>query len=307
MLFLLVGWAENAEIHIVGENKSLADKRHNLSKDLSRWLKVAKLSISKDDGQATIEYNSSYVDGIKAAWASDYQWKVYKDNSCICVIPYEPAASNLFSDNPREYTTDIIDVDDGTIVAMNDMTTHGYGGIVLYIDGDKELSINQSAYIVSFNRVLRFYKYNSIIYALEGSEVGKNNQILKIRQENGRWEADRYIRLPDKPVAMTMDNNGNIIVVTRSSIFVIENRSLKILYSEVQLKCLNKCLFEFDDVNSVVVDSDNNIFLGMLQGVAKITIQDQRVEIFWLVPDEKILRDDLLNALKHEWWKHNWE
>lgn len=260
-------------------------------KDLSEWLQLEFPKCDKPDMEIIYHDTDSTTyetQGVPlySALLSLYSWEVYSEDGNVYVRPYNKYSSLGQLEIPECVAfwypeMPVFKVNDGWIVGTIEAPGAITGHILWYSNDCND------KYLISGDRVIQFIRYNNDLYALTGFSGYSiyDGKIIVIHKVDGRWEADRHIRLTQPPLAATFTGKDKMLVVTTRELINIHNDVREIIF-------MNDC-WEGLRPNSVALDSDNNIYIGMEQGVAKIISGSGGTEIVWLVPNNKILEDDV--------------
>jgi hypothetical protein len=195
-------------------------------------------------------------------------------SGCVSIYAFFDAdSSNL------ESFQDIIEVNNGWLIAYSDRRKSGdFSGLLVWVSKINCFEFEH----ISNDRIIKLLKFEDSVFALEGNwSTGK---VLKIDRVKNHWEADRFARLSQLPLAATFNNDGNMIIVTNGGIIEIIDNEPKVIYK-------NQFWINLG-VNSAAIDSNDNLYIGMRQGVAKLNLEGKEQVISWLVPNMKLLEED---------------
>ncbi len=129
-----------------------------------------------------------------------------------------------------------------------------------------------------------------MLFAIEGLahsgiSEGKVIKIIK-NDKTGKYESVIYSTLPEAPDAVTLDNDGSMIIVTTASL-------IKIASDGKIEKLIEGVFWSGFYANSVVIDSQRNAYIGMRQGIAKLSLTEPTPKIEWLIPNNSFLNEEM--------------
>lgn len=274
--------------------------------DLSRWLSLPPPKHERLLPKKGPPYN--YKDPGVAWYAanhSKHSWEVYlKDGKPHAKRfqhgetygqqqpPFEIPPDEA---HPRKGRQTSLMVDDGWLIGLD---AGEWGGSLWWYSPD-----GKEKYRISNDRIRQFMRMGDGIFALEGiahlrRSHGKIISIAK-SEDTDRWASALFANLPQAPYAAYLYRDKSFIVVTSSSLIRVSAwDKVETLMKDTFWRGLNP--------NSIVIDQNNYVFIGMRQGVAKFRLGVQPGSIQWLVPNRGILEEDLqgLNEMKRRLTRH---
>ena len=179
-----------------------------------------------------------------------------------------------------------INVDDGEIIS-NDM---GEFGARVYW----ESSYQSTSKIINYSHISSFIKTPIGILGRGGLShmCLCNGEIVKFFKKNDLWTSETVIAFHDTcPYAWCLHDN-NLWIVTDSGLL---NYSIYDLRLEMKIKEFWELLYP----NSIVIDSNNTVFIGMRDGIVEIK---NSCKIYWLIEKEEKLTEinELVKKFKEE-------
>jgi hypothetical protein len=215
------------------------------------------------------KYNSDMNDwivGIEKNEVYTFEWtKNYKKDS----LPFEikPSIPEERLIRGRRFVTA---VEDGYLIGFN---RGEWGGTLYWFskDGTKK-------YKISNDQIIQFKIRNKKIYAIEGlSHLSiSEGRIIEIKKENGIWTSVEYLKLADAPEALDLDNKNNFVIVTTSSLVLVDtNKKLKVLIA--------KGIWDYFLYPNSLVIQNENLYIGMRKGIFKYNTKTKKQE--WLLPN----------------------
>jgi hypothetical protein len=221
-------------------------------------------------------------------YASDYSklnWRVYLDHGQPRGVlgsgpdevqqsnrpQFEPKADNLVGANR------FAAVDDGWLVGFN----HGEFGAALYWfsrDGNRH-------YLISNDHVVAFFMRPDGIYAIEGmAHMGAScGSLIRVARtsEKGKWQAERFVRLPFAPNTIALKRDGNMIIALSDSLVsVTPNGQITTLIPDAPW-------WSIYPSSSVILPDDSRLYLGMRQFVGEVDLTTNKLRM--LVPSKEFL------------------
>lgn len=153
----------------------------------------------------------------------------------------------------------------------------------------------KESYKISDDQIVGFMVRGDALFAIEGLahlsiSEGKVIKIVK-NEKSGKYESVSYLTLPEAPDAVVLYKDGSFLIVTTASLVKIP------LDGKIE-KLLENTFWRALYPNSVVVDSRGDFYIGMRQGVAKISLSDIAPRIEWLVSSESFLSEEIENYKK---------
>lgn len=243
--------------------------------DITQWISVLPPKAGSDEGYS-------------ANW-SNHEWQVYLDGGAVHAKPYDP--NGRIGENPgfeipqskatrgRECT---IKVTDGWLIGFN---AGEWGGSLWWFSGT-----GKESYKISDDQIRGYIKKDDVLFAIEGLahsgiSEGKVIKIIK-NDKTGKYESVIYSTLPEASDAVTLDNDGSMIIVTTASL-------IKIASDGKIEKLIEGVFWSGFYANSVVIDSQRNAYIGMRQGIAKLSLTEPTPKIEWLIPNNSFLNEEM--------------
>ncbi len=171
-----------------------------------------------------------------------------------------------------------IRVEDGWLVGFN---AAEWGGSLWWYSLD-----GRQQYKISDDQIVQFVKMSDGLFALEGlAHLSlSEGKVIKLSKNgpNSSWNSSLWVELPQAPDAGVVHKDGSLIIVTTSGLVrVIKQRKVETL--------LEKTFWWGMYPNSVLIDTNNFVFIGMRQGILKWRIGDLPDTMIWLVPSKEFL------------------
>jgi hypothetical protein len=227
---------------------------------------------------------------VYAANYSEYEWEVFKDAGHVYVRRIQSqdreASADLPFEIPREPAfagrRSTLPVDNGWLLGFD---AGEWGGSLWWFSKD-----GKEKYRISVDQVVQFLTMDSEVYALEGLahmtiSRGKVLQLSRGKERNGRWTARTFVVLPEAPAVAVRWGADLIVVIYSGLVRVRKNGTMEVLLSQTFWGSLYP--------NSIAIDHQGSLYIGMRQGVAKWRIGDKPGSMQWLVPSEKFLQEEL--------------
>lgn len=179
----------------------------------------------------------------------------------------------------EKYTFKVLD---GWLIGFN---AGEWGGSLWWFS-----NTGKESYKISDDQIRGYIQKDDVLFAIEGlAHLGiSEGKVIKIikNDKTGKYESVIYSTLPEAPDAVILDNDGSMIIVTTSSLIKIA--------SDGKVKKLAEDAFWHGlYANSVVIDSQRNVYIGMRQGVGKLSIFESEPKIEWLVPNNSFLDEEM--------------
>ena len=138
-------------------------------------------------------------------------------------------------------------------------------------------------YKISDEQVRSFVQTKEGLFAFEGlAHMGLNiGHILTLNQnKKGRWKSEESIDTKGVPEAFAIDKNGDFLIVTPNRLLRVgQNKKIDVL--------VNGAFWYGLYINSLVIAPNGSIYIGMVQGVARVRPQEKQEAIVeWLLPNE---------------------
>ena len=217
---------------------------------------VYKYKSDKNDWIVSIDQNEIYA----VEWSK---------NSSKISVPFfiKPTAIEERTFRGKRF---FMSVDDGYLIGFNRGESGGY---IFWFskDGTKN-------YKISDDNIVQFKNRDNKIYAIAGLEHLSmlEGSIIEIKKEKGKWVSVEYLKIPTAPVAVELDTENNLVIVTSSSLLSVDtNKNLQILIA--------KGIWDsFLYPNSLVIQNET-LFIGMRKGIFKYNLLTKKEE--WLLPD----------------------
>lgn len=208
--------------------------------------------------------------------APKIEYCVFMENNEVRVKPFSTKATdstlkallNINKDG-RTYLS-YIKGEDGYLVGLN----HGeFGGEIRWYSNEGKIIKSKKGFKIS-----QFIKRDSEIYAIHGLNhmMLSYGSIIKVRYSNKEYFPEEYLKLPNAPHAITLDNDNNFLVIISTSILKIKpDKTIQII--------LNNCFLDNGLYANSIVFANNIIYAGMPGGVFKYNLLTKKQE--WLLPD----------------------
>lgn len=250
--------------------------------DIAKWISLSPPQIGSDAWHSV-------------SW-SDHEWQVYLDGETVHVKPYDP--NQRMGEKPdfeitpsketrgKEYT---IRVTDGWLIGFNEGE---WGGSLWWFS-----KTGKERYKISDDLINGYIQRDGTLFAMEGlAHLGiSKGKVIKVIKNNktGKYESITYSTLPEAPNAITLDKDRSMIIVTTSSLIRIS------LDGKIE-KLVEGVFWNGLYPNSVVIDLHRNAYIGMRQGVARLSLSESKPKIEWLVPSNSYLKEEMESYKKRE-------
>ncbi len=205
------------------------------------------------------DLDSTYWQKINS---SIYEWRVFKKNG-------EIHTELVDSDRNSKIT---FNVDDGMIISEN---AGEFGGRVYWESTD-----HKNSYSISPDQINSFIETPIGLLGLGGlAHLSiRFGYIAKYYKENGKWHSIRIKNFKDCLDSCVGYNNGLWIIAG--------SRLLYYSYDDVLIELINDGFWHrVSGPNSMVIDENETIFLGMRHGIIAIKKGQKDYEIKWLIPN----------------------
>ena len=304
-----------------------------VSRDPLEWVQYPSLYYDYFKQPGTIfdiplwEVDWSYSNPFTAQWCatySEYEWEVYLENSAARVrlkkreirrnkyrdinyvfddteSPELPLIDISEYDIPRTGTRHIVKVTDGWLVAYN---AGRYKHNLWWHSDD-----GSEGYKLSDDFIDMFFTWNNELYALGSTRVGiallwgdgfseefadkYGSKIYKIAKDpEDKWTREVVASAYETP-ATVCTYDGKLYLVTLGFLLI----EISPDYNVVNIIRYGFWYNLFP--NSIVIDKQGNIFIGMRQGVAMSNLDDPEKELRWLVPSEQYVKQEMKHFRKH--------
>ncbi len=243
-------------------------------------------------------------EALMVAGSSKYEWKVYLDNGVPRAIPRGPWKRKQSKNVPTFDTKTggfflifngycFLKVSDGWLVGYN----YGeWGGGLAWFskDGKKHYKIknrlikhhkigNRDIYLEHiYSPIDKFEKVNGKIFALDGGL--DYTVIYHLFKKKGEWTGQEVLDLETSFQTMFKGKNELFIVSYDRLIRV----SLKTLRETLIYKGL-----DLADLPNSIIRLKNVFYIGIRQGVVKITVTKGKTSMEYLIPHPRVLKDDM--------------
>lgn len=171
-------------------------------------------------------------------------------------------------------------VEDGWLVGVN---KGEFGGSLWWFSKNKK-----QFYKISELHIKGFIQVNGQVYAIEGiSHMGPGHgSLIKIYWDRNKkkWISQTFLVLPEAPYAALFDKRSNHIYIVLGHILVkvsLEGK-LKVIFQ--------KDKFHWLGANSIVMDSNKDIYIGMNIGVVKLSNIETQPKLEWFIPTENYFK-----------------
>jgi hypothetical protein len=200
-----------------------------------------------------------------------------KDNIVPWTLPF-PRPQLDRSDDGVHHS---IQVSDGWIVGFNGGE---FGCSLWWFAPD-----GKQRYKISKDQVVGFIRIENEIFGIEGlAHMGTNRgRVIRLvkSDKSKRWQSSELTKLHEAPSVVLSYTNNSMLIVTESGLAVVSTNG------EVAT-LLNAVFWGGLYPNSAVLDSSGFLFIGMNQGVAKVSSLEQNPKVEWLVPSKAFLREE---------------
>jgi hypothetical protein len=148
----------------------------------------------------------------------------------------------------------------------------------------------KNSYKISEGHFGEFLRIGGRIFELEGiAHMGTNRgQVMEIMRDakDLRWQVKTFVKLHDAPyVVVPYDDNSMLVVTHAGLVRVSIHGQIQIIQEDTFWGGLYP--------ESAVLDSHGTLFIGMNQGVAKLSSLQTGAKVEWMVPDEAFLRREM--------------
>jgi len=244
----------------------------NYPDDISKWITVTPPTES--------------TSSMAANW-STHEWRVVLENGVVYArqrnieeVSGEKPDFKIPASKEMNGERHYILVPDGWLVGFN---AGEWGGSLWWFS-----ATGKDYYKISDDQIVSFLKRDGEIMGIEGLAhlgISKGN-IIKVEKnkDTGKYVSLQILNLNAAPEAAILDTDNSVIVVTTSGLFRASGDKLTKIVDGFWLTLYP---------NSIVVDAQRNAYIGMRQGVAKISLSDSNQKIDWLVPSKQYLDDEM--------------
>ncbi len=213
--------------------------------------------------------------------AVPYYRDIYYPSPDGTLSPLVPDVDITGTDIPRYGARHILKLSDGWLVGYN----HGeFGANTWWFSDD-----GREKYKISDEHIVEFFIWNDTIFALEGLAHldCTDGKIITVSQDaDNKYEFRVFIELPEAPEASVI-HEGELYIVTSDSLII------KVSSNGVASNIVENGFWWSLYPTSIVIDQNRNAFIGMRQGVAMCSLNKQEIELRWLVPSDKYMRQEL--------------
>ena len=235
---------------------------------------------------------------LAANW-SDHEWRVFLRQDQARVARYSEFVA-LFrhglsfrppkdSGQSRLAEKHVYQVSDGWIVGYN----AGEFGASVWWFSKKRMSRHK----ISDAQVVDYVTAGTNVFVLDGLAhlMSSRGQVLRLIPADGNrdWQLVPYAPLPEAPYAATAEKDGALLIITSSKLLRLRpDKTMEILINDGFWRGLSP--------NSIIEDAKGATFIGMRQGVARVPLTGASAgKVEWLVPNRKLLQDDLARLDMH--------
>ncbi len=245
-------------------------------------------------------------EALEVADSSKYYWKVYLDNGVPRAMNY-PWEKIKIKNRPT-FDTKLqemrlrfsgycfLEVSDGWLVGYS--AGEWGGGLIWFSkDGKKHYDIKRyykkpqkyhdrySRYI--FVPVRQFETVNEKIYAIAGYPrlLDYNGYILHLFKRKGKWAVQQILNMRYVPWAIFREKDGLLIVTTE--------RLMRVSLETLKETLIYKGFYWGGLYPNSIIRLKNVFYIGMRQGVVKITVTKEKTSMEYLIPHPKVLKDDM--------------
>ena len=169
-----------------------------------------------------------------------------------------------------------VKVADGWLAGWN---AGEWGGSVWWFSPDGNTSQR-----VSKHQVIGFYPVADGVLAPAGlAHLGiSEGKLIKFAKANGQWSPREVANLQAAPQAASLDKDDTLIIATTE-------RLLRVKPSGDVSVLLPTTFWGTLYPNSMVIDAQGNVWIGMRHGITKVGKKGGGYEVLWLVPDKSYL------------------
>ncbi len=174
-----------------------------------------------------------------------------------------------------------IPVHNGWLVGFN---AGEFGASVWWFSKNKK-----QHYKISDDQVVAFVPTGTGLLVLEGLAhlgISRGRVMRPVWDEaKERWSLEEFATLPEAPDAGTLWRDLLLVVTTTQLVTVDLSGNVKVLIKDV--------FWSEGYPTSIVVDNQDTAFVGMREGVARIDLQAVPSRVDWLVPNMRVLNEDI--------------
>jgi len=140
-----------------------------------------------------------------------------------------------------------------------------WGGKLIYKTDEKEILIKEG-------NIVSLFKFEGKIYFLEGLAHGSINygEIYEIEYSQGDFKCKKIMELPDEPEVFQIFNK-KIYIATFEHFVIVNNWKV-----EKVIKGFWESLYP----NSLIIENDNRIFMGIRGGIVEVIPNDEIVKLY---------------------------
>lgn len=194
----------------------------------------------------------------------DDRWMIL--NHCSHEYGVKIIDKKLYIQETQEVDTCTFKIAGGTLVAID----HGeFGGELTFHPSDHP----DSSILIKAGNVKYIFPFNQMIYFLEGIAHGDRSAgaLYQLNRTNNKFTYSQILDLNDAPQAYAIDGD-NILLATYENLYIIKNSQEELVFSKTFWASLYP--------NSIAVENDSSLFIGMRGGVARLNLKRKVVEFY---------------------------
>ncbi len=140
-----------------------------------------------------------------------------------------------------------------------------WGGKLVYKTGEKEILIKEG-------NIVSLFEFEGKICFLEGLAHGSTNygEIYEIEYSKGIFTYKKILELPDEPEVFQIFNK-KIYIATFENFVVVNNW---------KVEKLMKGFWESLYPNSLIIENENHIFMGIRGGIVELKPKDEIINLY---------------------------
>jgi hypothetical protein len=140
-----------------------------------------------------------------------------------------------------------------------------WGGKLIFKSVENETLIKEG-------NIISIFEYKGKIYFLEGLAHMNTNygEIYEVEYTKNEFTYRKVLELPDEPETFEIFNN-KIYIATYENFLIVENWKI-----EKQMKGFWGSLYP----NSLIIENDNHIFMGIRGGIVELKPKDDIIKLF---------------------------
>ena len=144
-----------------------------------------------------------------------------------------------------------------------------WGGELLYQSDNSKLKPEK----IKEGNIVKIFEFQNKIYFVEGlAHMNYSGGALyELNTIQSQFKFEKLLDFEDAPEAIETSKD-KIYVASHQNFYVIENLSKKMIFENEFWTSLYP--------NSIAVFNDENIFIGMRSGIAKLNLKDKKIEFY---------------------------